>query len=109
MWSYLRFELFLLFCTEVLILDQKNLKIEHQINCQKKVNKVLNHSISSLNKKLLSLNLKLCERKEYMEILDKENLYTETYYMSVLKVHLFLKVIQYPLCTASTGQSPDGT
>ncbi|XP_021931988.1 coiled-coil domain-containing protein 40 isoform X2 [Zootermopsis nevadensis] len=70
---------------QVLILDQKNLKIEHQINCQKKVNKVLNHSISSLNKKLLSLNLKLCERKEYMEILDKENLYTETYYMSVLK------------------------
>jgi hypothetical protein len=90
----------------MLILDQKNLKTEHQIDCQNKENKELSHQISSLNKKLQSLNLKLCEKKEYKETLDKENLHTQTYYINVLKVRLLLKVIQYPPLTASTQQRP---
>jgi hypothetical protein len=103
--TYLRFELLHLFYTEVLILDQKNLKIEHEIACHNKEEKALSRSIAALSNKLLSLNLQLCERKDYKETLDKENLYTQNHYMNVLKVHLSFKVIQNPLLACCPYQS----
>lgn len=82
------------FCLEVLILDQKNLKIQHEIEGHNKEEKAISRSIASLCNKLLSLNLKLCEKKDYKGTLDKENLYMQNHYMNILKVCLFLIVIQ---------------
>ena len=72
--------------TEVLILEQKNLKIQHEMDCHNKEEKAVIRSIASLSNKLLSLNLKLCERKDLKETLDKDNLYTQNHYMNLLKV-----------------------
>ena len=83
-------------CAEVLILEQKNLKIQHEMDCHKKEEKAIIRSIASLSNKLLSLNLKLCKRKDLKETLDKDNLYTQNHYMNVLKVWLSFKVIQNP-------------
>jgi hypothetical protein len=81
----------------VLVLEQKNLKIEHEIDCHNREGKAITRSIASLSKKLLSVNLKLCERKDLKESLDKDNLYTQTHYVNMLKVCLSFKVIQNPL------------
>jgi hypothetical protein len=85
----------------VLILGQKNLKTEHQTDCQNNESKAMGRLIASLNNKLLLLNLKLCDRKDYMETLDKENLCTQNYYMNILKVST---MTENPLFTASSGQ-----
>ena len=73
-------------CTEVLILEQKNLKIQHEMESHNREKKAIIRSITSLSNKLLSLNLKLCERKDLKETLDKDNLYTQNHYMKLLKV-----------------------
>ncbi|XP_069697468.1 coiled-coil domain-containing protein 40 isoform X4 [Periplaneta americana] len=70
---------------QVLIMDQKNLKIEHELDCLNKGDKMISRSIATLGNKLLSLNLKLCERKDYKETLDKGNLYTQNQYINILK------------------------
>ncbi|XP_023727369.1 coiled-coil domain-containing protein 40 isoform X2 [Cryptotermes secundus] len=70
---------------QVLILDQKNLKIEHEIESHNKEEKAISRSIASLCNKLLSLNLKLCEKKDYKGTLDKENLSMQNHYMNILK------------------------
>jgi hypothetical protein len=82
------------FCAEVLILDQKNLKIEREIEGHDKEEKAISRSIASLSNKLLWLNLKLCEKKDYKGTLDKENLYMQNHYMNILKVCLLFIVIQ---------------
>lgn len=84
-------------CTEVLILEQKNLKIQHEMESHNREKKAIIRSITSLSNKLLSLNLKLCERKDLKETLDKDNLYTQNHYMKLLKVWLSFKVTQNPL------------
>jgi hypothetical protein len=81
-------------CAEVLILDQRNLRIEHEIEGHSKEEKAINHSIASLNNKLLTLNLKLCEKKDHKGTLDKENLYLQNHYMNMLKVCFLLIIIQ---------------
>jgi hypothetical protein len=78
-------------CTEALILEQKNLKIEHELDFNNKEERALNRSIASLNNKLLLLNSKLCERKDFKETLDKDNLHTQYHYMNILKVCLAFK------------------
>ena len=70
----------------MLILEQKNLKIQHEMDCHNREEKAIIRSIASLSNKLLSLNLKLCERKDLKETLDKDNLYTQNHYMNLLKV-----------------------
>jgi hypothetical protein len=78
-------------------LDQKNLKTEGGIEGHNKEEKALTCSIASLSNKLLSLNLKLCERKDCKENLDRENLHMQNYYTNMLKVCLLLIVIQNPV------------
>jgi hypothetical protein len=67
------------------------------MDCHNKEEKAIIRSIASLSNRLLSLNLKLCDRKDFKETLDKDNLYTQNHYMNMLKVRLSFKVIQNPL------------
>ncbi|KAJ9573883.1 hypothetical protein L9F63_008743 [Diploptera punctata] len=70
---------------QFLILSQKNLKLEYEIDLQNKEELKMTRSIASLNNKLVFLNLKLHERRDYKENLDKENLYTQNQYFNILK------------------------
>jgi hypothetical protein len=56
------------------------------MDCHNKEEKAIIRSIASLSSKLLSLNLKLCERKDLKETLDKDKLYAQSHYMNLLKV-----------------------
>jgi hypothetical protein len=80
------------FCAELLILDQKNLKIEGEIEGHNKEEKALTCSIASISNKLLSLNLKLYERKGCKENLDRENLHMQNYYTNMLKVCVLIVI-----------------
>jgi hypothetical protein len=62
------------------------MKIQHELDCHSNEEKAIVRSISSLSNRLLLLNLRLCERKDLKETLDKDNLYTQHYYMNILKV-----------------------
>ncbi|PSN31759.1 hypothetical protein C0J52_14584 [Blattella germanica] len=70
---------------QVLIMSQKNLKIEYEIDQQDREEQKVKRSIENLSTKLLSLNLKLYERRGYKENLDKENLFAQNQYLNILK------------------------
>jgi hypothetical protein len=91
------------FYAELQILDQKNLQTEGEIEGHNREEKALTCSVASLSNKLLSLNSKLCERKDCKENLDRENLHMHNYYTNMLKVCLLFIVIQNPVFVTFTA------
>lgn len=76
--------------SEVVILDQRTLKTEMEIEKEKKIEADVNKSIANLQHKLVVLNETLVGKKGYRESLDKENSFTQTQFIQTLKVLKFL-------------------
>ncbi|XP_068084309.1 coiled-coil domain-containing protein 40 [Anabrus simplex] len=70
---------------QVLILQQKNLKLEYSIQRHGKEAQEVSRSIDKLNHKLTAVNIKLNEKRGYKESLDKMNFLTQTEYVNTLK------------------------
>ncbi|CAG2054822.1 unnamed protein product [Timema podura] len=70
---------------EVLVMEQKNLKIEQEIERYNKEEHNVGRSIKHLLHKLVTLNLQLCQRRGYKEELDKDNVFIQGHYLNVLK------------------------
>nr|CAD7396560.1 unnamed protein product [Timema cristinae] len=73
---------------QVLVMEQKNLKIEQEIERYNKEEHSVGRSIKHLLHKLVTLNLQLCQRRGYKEELDKDNMFIQGHYLNVLKVDI---------------------
>nr|CAD7570180.1 unnamed protein product [Timema californicum] len=85
---------------EVLVMEQKNLKIEQEIERYNKEEHSVGRSIKHLLHKLVTLNLQLCQRRGYKEELDKDNVFIQGHYLNVLK-GLYLNVLKVDISQCS--------
>lgn len=76
--------------TELLVLDQKYMKIEAEINKYKKDEINTIRTIHDLQKKLVTLNQQCSEKKNYKDFLDNENFAAQNQLICDLKVRLFV-------------------
>lgn len=72
--------------SEIMILEQKNLKIGDEIDYQKKQEDKMNRNVNNLQNELLQLNDSLVKKRGSKFDLDKHNIAVQTEYINKLKV-----------------------
>lgn len=77
---------FVFFFLEVLLFEQKALKIEREFSAEKKIESDINKAIAEYQHKLICLNETLVGKKDYKENLGKENTLVQTQFLKSLKV-----------------------
>lgn len=86
----------------MVILEQRTLKTEMEIDKEKKLEADVNKSIAALQHRLTVLNETLIGKKGYRETLDKENMYTQAQFVQQLKVFISTSTKDTELCDYKT-------
>lgn len=70
---------------EIILMDQKNLKLEAELERQKKEEISMNKAINALQQKLLQINTRLASQKEFKNKLEDQNDATKNEYLKSLE------------------------
>ncbi|XP_057323316.1 coiled-coil domain-containing protein 40-like [Microplitis mediator] len=70
---------------QIMIMEQKNLKLEHLLDNEKKTEKNIDRRMNELHQRLLKTNAVLAEQKELKEQLQDKNLITKDEFMKKLE------------------------
>ncbi|XP_053593742.1 coiled-coil domain-containing protein 40 [Microplitis demolitor] len=70
---------------QIMIMEQKNLKLEHLLENEKKTEKNIDRRMNELHQRLLKTNAVLAEQKELREQLQDKNLITKDEFMKKLE------------------------